>query len=152
MAGDAGVYPDRVRGERVQGTVQPGHFGAAPEADQRVLVDPGEQQLFQVGLVEHVGLGEAVLAGQLITAELGHHEVPGVQQAQSAAGPGPGQEALAHADPVQDPGDLVVQVDRPGQRVGLPVAFQQGDGNPGVGEQEGRGTPGRAGADDDDGL
>ena len=107
-------------------------------------LDPGEQQFFQVGLVEHVGLREAVLAGLLVAAELGHHVVPGVQQAQSAAGAGPGQEALAHADPVQDPGDLVVQVYRAGQRVGLPVAFQQGDGNPGVGEQEGRGTPGRA--------
>src|SRR6185312_469801 len=50
LAGDAGVYPDRVRGERVQSPVQPGHFGAAAEADQRVLTDPGEQQLFQVGL------------------------------------------------------------------------------------------------------
>src|SRR5579863_356605 len=43
-------------------------------------------------------------------------------------------------------------MNRPGQRVGLPVAFQHGDGNPGVGEQEGRGTPGRPGTDDDDGL
>ncbi|MGO9782728.1 MAG: hypothetical protein ACLPQY_23645 [Streptosporangiaceae bacterium] len=32
------------------------------------------------------------------------------------------------------------------------AAIQQGDGNAEVGEQEGRGTPGRAGADDDDRL
>ena len=117
-----------------------------------MLIDPGEQQLFQVGLVEHVGLREAVLAGLVVAAELGHHAVPGVEQAQSAAGPGPGQESLAHADPVQGPGDLVVQVYRAGQRVGLGVAFQQGDGDPGVGEQERRGAAGRAGADDDDGF
>jgi hypothetical protein len=36
--------------------------------------------------------------------------------------------------------------------VGLGVAFQQGDGDPEVGEQEGNGAAGRAGADDDDGL
>ena len=106
-------------------------------------LDPGEQQLFQVGLVEHVRLRETVLAGLVVPAELGHHAVPGVQQAQPAAGPGPGQETLADADPAQDPGDLVVQVHRAWQRVRLGVAFQQGDGNPGVGEQEGRSAAGR---------
>ena len=50
-----------VSGPRV--AVQPGHLGAAAEADQRVPLDPGEHQLFQVGLVEHVRLREAVLAG-----------------------------------------------------------------------------------------
>ena len=153
LPGDAGVHPDRGRGRAGPWVaVQPGHLGAAAEVDQRVPLDPGEQQLFQVGLVEHVRLREAVLAGLVVAAELGHHAVPGVEQAQPAAGPGPGQEALADADPVQGPGDLVVQVHRAGQRVGLGVAFQQGDGNPEVGEQEGRGAAGRAGADDDDGL
>ena len=51
-----------VRGERAGGAVQPAHLGAAAEVDQRMPLDPGEQQLFQVGLVEHVGLREAVLA------------------------------------------------------------------------------------------
>ena len=137
---------------RALGAVQPGHLGSAAEVDQRVPLDPGEHQLFQVGLVEHVRLREAVLAGLVVAAELGHHAVPGVEQAQSAAGPGPGQESLADADPVQGPGDLVVQVHRAGQRVGLGVAFQQGDGNPEVGEQEGRGAAGRSCADDDDGF
>ena len=93
-----------------------------------------------------------MLAGLVAAAELGHHAVAGVEQAQPAAGPGPGQESLADADPVQGPGDLVVQVHRAGQGVGLGVAFQQGDGDPGIGEQEGHGAAGRAGADDDDGL
>ena len=88
--------------------------------------DPGEQQLFQVGLVEHVGLGEAVHAC-LLPAEFGHHLVPGVEQAQPAARPGPGQEAVADAETVQDPGDLVVEVHRARQRMRLEVAFQQGD-------------------------
>ena len=115
-------------------------------------LDPGEQQLFQVGLVEHVGLREAMLAGLVVAAELGHHAVAGVEQAQPAAGPGPGQESLADADPVQDPGDLVVQVYRAGQGVGLGVAFQEGDGDPEVGEQEGRGAAGRSCAHGDDGF
>ena len=84
--------------------------------------------------------------------ELGHHAVAGVQQAQPAAGPGPGQESLAHPDPVQGPGDLVVQVDRAGQGVGLGVALQQGDGDPEIGEQEGNGTAGRSCAHGDDGF
>ena len=64
-----------------------------------------------------------MLAGLVLPVELGHHAVPGVEQAQPAAGPGPGQEPLADADPVQGPGDLVVQVHRAGQRVGLRVAL-----------------------------
>ena len=115
-------------------------------------LDPGEHQLFQVGLVEHVRLRKAVLAGLVAAAELGHHAVAGVEQAQPAAGPGPGQESFADADPVQGPGDLVVQVHRAGQGVGLGVAFQQGDGKPEVGQQERRGTAGWTGADDDEGL
>ena len=104
-------------------------------------LDPGEQQFFEVGLVEHVRLREAVLAGLVAAAELGHDAVAGVEQAQPAAGPGPGQESFADADPVQGPGDLVVQVYRAGQGVGLGVAFQQGDGDPGIGEQEGAVQP-----------
>ena len=144
--GDAGVHPDRGRGERAGGIVivQPGQTSAPRRKSiSGCCLDPGEHQLFQVGLVEHVRLREAVLAGLVAAAELGHHAVAGVEQAQSAAGPGPGQEALADADPVQGPGDLVVQVHRAGQRVGLGVAFQQGDGDAGVGEQEGRGAAGR---------
>ena len=41
---------------------------------------PGEQQLFQVGLVEHVRLREAVLAGLVLPVELGQHAMPGIQQ------------------------------------------------------------------------
>ena len=152
VSGDAGVYPDRVRGERARGAVHPADLGPAAQFDQRVRLDPGEHQLFQVRLVEHVRLRETMLTGLVLPPELGHHAVPGVEQAQSAAGPGPVQESLADADPVQDPGDLVVQVHRAGQRVGLGVAFQQGDRDAEVGEQEGRGAAGRAGADDDDGL
>ena len=146
LPGDAGVHPDRGRGERAGGIVivQPDHLGAAAQVDQRVRLDPGEHQLFQVGLVEHVRLREPVLPDLVLPVELGHHAVPGVEQPQPAAGPGPGQEPFADADPVQGAGDLVVQVHRAGQGMGLGVAFQQGDGNPVVGEQEGRGAAGRA--------
>ena len=127
------MHPDRGRAGGIV-IVQPVDLGAAAERDQRVLFDPGEHQLFQVGLVEHVRLREAVHAWLVVAAELGHDAVAGVEQAQPAAGPGPGQEFLADADPVQGPGDLVVQVHRAGQGVGLGVAFQQGDGDPEVGE------------------
>ena len=147
LAADAGVDPDRGRGERAGGivVVQPGHLGAAAEVDQRVFLDPGEQQFFQVGLVEHVRLREAVFTALVLAAELGHDAVVGVEQPQPAAGPGPGQETLADGDPVQDPDDLVVQVHRARQRVGPGAALQQGDRDPEVGQQEGRGTarPGR---------
>ena len=116
-----------------------------------MLPHPVEHELFQVRLVEHVGLRVAVHAC-LLSAEFGHHLVLGVEQAQPAAWPGAGQEALADAGPVQDPGHLVVQVHRAGQRMRLEVAFQQGDGDAGVGEQQGGGGTDRPGADHDDGL
>jgi hypothetical protein len=150
--GDTSMHPDRCTGKRAEGAVQPEHLAPAAEADQRVLRDPGEQQLFQVGLVEHVRLREAVLAGPPVAAELGHDPVPGIQQAQPAAGPGSGQESVADADPVQGPGELVVQVHRPREGMGFGVAFQDGDGDPEVGKQEGGGAADRADADDDDGL
>ena len=78
VAGDAGVHPHGISGERTQRAVHPGYLGSAVEADQRVLLDPCEHELFQVGLVEHVRLREAVRAGLLVAAELGHHAVPGV--------------------------------------------------------------------------
>src|SRR4029450_9842453 len=45
---------------------------------------------------------------------------------------------------------LVVDVDGAGQRVGLGVALDDGDGNAAVGEQQRGGAADRAGADDDD--
>ena len=48
---------------------------------------PGEQQLFQVGLVEHVRLREAVLADLVLSPEFGHDVVPGVEQAHLAGVP-----------------------------------------------------------------
>jgi hypothetical protein len=122
------------------------------EPDQRVLHYPVQQELFEVGLVEHVRLREAVQADLVLAAELGHDAVAGVEQAQPAAGAGPRQESLADADPAKRPGDFVVEVDGPRQRMGLEVAFQQGDGNALVGEQEGRGAADRAGTDDDDAV
>ena len=42
-----------------------------------MLRHPGQQEFFQVGLVEHVGLRVAVHA-RLLSAEFGHHPVPGI--------------------------------------------------------------------------
>ena len=142
---------DRGGGQRPGRIVIGKDLGPAAEADQRMLRNPGQQELFQVGLVEHVGLRVAVQPG-LVPAEFGHHPVLGVEQAQPAARPGPGQEFLADADAVQDPGHLVVEVHRAGQRVRLGVPFQQGDRDPGAGEQQGCRGADRAGADHDDGL
>ena len=57
---DASMHPDRVRSARADGArahgaggaLHPADLGAAAEVDQRVLLDPGEHQRFQVGLVE----------------------------------------------------------------------------------------------------
>ena len=91
-------------------------------------------------------------ADLVLAAELGHDTVPGVEQEEPAAGAGPGLESLTDTGAVQGPGDFVIEVDGAGQRVGLGVAFQQGDGNAEIGEQEGRGAADRAGADDDDAI
>jgi hypothetical protein len=111
---EAGTYPHRSPTERVFDAVDPVDLHTAPEVDQRVPVDLVEQQRLQVGLVEHVGRGEAVVTGPDVAAELGHHPVPGVEQAQPAAGPGAGQEGVADADAVQGTGNLVVEVDGAG--------------------------------------
>lgn len=131
----AGVDAYRWGGQRAVGAVDRVDFDAAVQVDQGMLVDPLEEQGFQVGLVEHVGPGKAVVGRLGGAAELGHHPVPGVEQAQPAGGPGGGQEGVADADAVQGAGDLVVEVDRAGQRVGLWVAFDQGDRDAAVGEQ-----------------
>ena len=148
---DAGADQDRRRVKLGLGTVQPDNLGPAAKVDQRVPGDPVKQERFQVGLVEHVRLREAVHPWVLVAAELGHDAVPGVEQAQAAGGPRPGQERLADTDPMQDPGDLVIQVHRPGQRMRLCVAFEQGDGDPETGQEQGRGAADRAGAGNDDG-
>jgi hypothetical protein len=83
---EAGVYPDRPLRERVVDAVDRADLAAAALVDQRVPVDPVAQQRLQIGLVEHVGCGEAVVAGVELAAELGHDPVPRVEQAQSAAG------------------------------------------------------------------
>ena len=147
VTGEARAHLDLSRAREV---LQPADVGPAAEVDQRVLLHPGQHELFQVGLVEHVRLREPVDAGLMLAAELGHHLVPGVEQPQPAAGPGPAQEAVADADLAEDPGHLVVQVDRAGQGVGPGVTFQQCDGFPDVGEQEGRGAADRARTDHDD--
>ena len=141
LLGDEGADLRRGPGERAGGVVKPADLDAAPQVDQRMPGDAGEQELFQVGLVEHVRLREAVRARLMVAAELGHDAVPGIKQAQPATRPGPGQELLADTDPAQDPGHLVVQVDGAGQRMGLDMAFEQGDGDLEVGEQESRGAP-----------
>ena len=150
LPAEAGAHPHRCHAGRAAGIVQTDDIRSTAEVDQRVLVHPGQHELFQVGLVEHVRLREPVDADLVFAAEFGHHPVPGVEQPQPAAGPGPAQEAVADADPVKRPGYLVVQVDRAGQGVGPGVTFQQGDGYPEVGEQEGRGAADRARADHDD--
>jgi hypothetical protein len=98
--------------------------------------DPGAHEPLQFRLVEHVRLRETVLADFVRAAELRHHPVPGVEQPQPAARPRPGQELLGHADPPQDPRDLIVEVDGTGQGMRAGVAFEQGDGNTEVREQD----------------
>ena len=111
--------------------------------------DPAEQQLLQVRLVEHVGLRDAVHPGGC-PAELGHDLMPRVEQPEAAARPGAGQEVVADAGPVQDAGDLVVQVHRARQRVRRRVAFQHDDTDPGVCQQQRGRRADRPGANHDD--
>ena len=83
-------------------------------------------------------------------AELGHDLMPGVQQTQAAAGPGPDQELRADPGPGQRPDHLVVQVHRPRQRVRLGMPFEHDHADPGVGQEQRCGGADRAGAYDDD--
>ena len=48
-----------------------GHVEPAPQLDGRVPVQRGAQHPLQIGLVEHVGLGVAVLGG--VPVQLGQH-------------------------------------------------------------------------------
>ena len=105
---EARAHLDRGAGDRAGRIVQPADFGPAAEVDQGVLFHPGQQELFQVWLVEHVRLREAVHADLVFAAELGHHPVAGVEQPQPAARPGLGQEIVADAESVKGPRHLVV--------------------------------------------
>src|SRR4029453_4685294 len=145
-----GVDVYRWGGQRAVGAVDRVDFDAAVQVDQGMLAHPLAQQGFQVGLVEHVGPGKAVVGRLGGAAELGHHPVPGVEQAQPAGGSGGGQEGVADADAVQGAGDLVVEVDRAGRRGGRGGALDQGDREGEVGERQRAGAADRAGADDDD--
>jgi hypothetical protein len=60
-------------------------FDTTMQLDQWMLVDAVEQERFEIRLVEHVGAGEAAVGHLRLPAELGHHPVAGVEQAQSAA-------------------------------------------------------------------
>ena len=53
---------DRVHDRRACGPLQPYDVGAPVHHDQRVVQDPGEQKRLEIGLVEHVGEREAVVA------------------------------------------------------------------------------------------
>jgi hypothetical protein len=76
--------------------------------------------------------------------------VPGVEQPQPAPRAGPGEESLAHAYPVQDPGDLVVQVDGAGEGIGPRMPFDDADVEATGGEQQGRRQADGSRADDED--
>jgi len=86
-----------------------------------VLPDPGEQRLLQVGLVEHARLRKAVHAGPPVAAELGHHAVPGIQQAQPAA-----EGFLARSRPGSGDGAITRGRRRSGPRAGGAVRFTLG--------------------------
>jgi hypothetical protein len=142
--GDVDSYATLVLGQ--------GYYLAAPaQGDGVVPGEAGAQDSLELRLVEHVRLRVAVLAVGGVPRELGQHAHVAVQQSQSLAGPGDRGELLAEPEAAQDAVDLVVEVDRPGPRVGrfAPVEHQALDAV--LRQQRRRGQPGRTRAHDDDG-
>ena len=126
-----------------------GDLDIAPKQGVRVCLEVGAQHRFQLGLVEHVHLREAVGAGLGAALDLGQHPHVGVEQPKTQRRPGVGGELVAHAQAGQDAVDLVVGVHRPRQRVGSFMAVQHQALDAVLGQQRGGGDAGRAGTDDD---
>jgi hypothetical protein len=91
--------------------VQGGDLDTASDGGGGVSAEVVAQQLFQVGLVEHVGLGVAVPALVGVAVELGQHPHVPVHQAEPEAGTGDGGDRVAEAQSSKGAVDLVVEVD-----------------------------------------
>ena len=129
-----------------------GHLRPSPQLHTRRAVDGRGEHRLQVGLVHEHALRPPVEPGGGVAAELGQHRPAGVDQAQAGQGAGQRGELVGDAGVLQDAEHLVVQVHRPRQVVGRPVALQHQHGQATAREQQRRRQPHRPGADHDNGL
>lgn len=108
--------PDRARrivrsvGVPCDGLGDGHNLHSAPQLALRAARQGVTQQAFQLGLVEHAGLREAVVSVHG-PREFGDHAAPGVQQPQSGRRAGEGGELLVDTGALQDPADLIVHDD-----------------------------------------
>ncbi|UXX97183.1 hypothetical protein N7U49_45670 [Streptomyces sp. AD2-2] len=94
------------------------------QAHQGFPLDEVAQDVFEVGLVEHVGLGKAVGTHKVVAQEPGQDAVSGVDELHTEAGPAVCGEGVGGSDGLEDAHDLVVHVNRAWQRVGRRVTFE----------------------------
>ena len=128
-----------------------GDLDVAPQFCARVALEVCAQQRFEVRLVEHVRLREAMHAACRVAVKLGQDPRGVVEQSQPERGPGDGRELLGDAETRDDTVDLVVEMHGPGLRIhgGPPIEHEAVDAV--LRQQRRRSDASRTGADDDDG-
>jgi hypothetical protein len=106
-----------------------GGFRVTAERRLRVPLQVRTQQALELRLVEHVGLRMPVAAAAGVAVELDQHPQVRVEESQPQARSRYPGEFRPDPKSVEDPIDLVVEVDRPGLRVdvGTPVQDQARD-------------------------
>ena len=126
-----------------------GDLDISAERGARVGREVVTQQLFEIRLIEHVGLREPMdLVGSVAVKLREHAHIP-VKQSQAASRPGDCGELVGDPEPGDDSADFVVEMDSPRLRVDAvpPVEHEAFDAV--LGEQCGCRDTRRSGADDD---
>ena len=101
---------------------------------------------------EEVGTGSSDSNGRVrVPAELGQHPVPAVEQPQPGHRAGAREDVVGDTRRLEHPEDLVVQVHRARQRIGLVVLLQDQHLEAAPGEQQRRREPDGPSADHDHG-
>ena len=127
-----------------------GDLDVASELDTRVTLEVGAQQCLELGLVEHIGLREAVNAAGGIAVELGQHAHGVIEQPQPERGSGDRRELVGDSEARHDTEDLVVHVHGTGLRIHTCPAVEHEATNAVLRQQRCGRDAGRAGTDDDD--
>ena len=128
-----------------------GDLDVASQLRAWVVLEVSAQKLFELGLVEHVGLRKTVAAQSGSAAEFCEHLHGTVEQPKSACGAGNLGEPLGDTQAGDDPEDLVVQVHGARLRVHLCPSVQKQAVDAVLRQQGSHGDAGRARPEDDDG-
>jgi hypothetical protein len=151
LAGREGAQSREQQALVVPGALLHGdELGASHQRRVGQLGEPVAQHTLEVGLVEHVGRGEAVHADRVAAPELRHRALLGVDEPQAQCGHRDVGESLNDAEVGEHAVDLVVEVHGPGERVDVVPPVDDQRPHPVLGQQDGGADADGPGADHED--